>query len=140
MNIKEIVVNAGYDKPTNNWATKALNDALSNGMELIAIQQGYHQISKNNKKWNFKIKINGLTFVEFIPTNRVEINDVLVKIAIWLSKIIQKYKSSEQFISKISSIKCDKCGGKGIIPMFSHYADGVCFKCLGSGNLLKMNK
>lgn len=28
---------------------------------------------------------------------------------------------------------CIKCGGKGRIPCFSHYADGVCFACGGKG-------
>jgi hypothetical protein len=28
---------------------------------------------------------------------------------------------------------CSKCGGSGIIPEFMHYADGVCFECLGIG-------
>ena len=31
--------------------------------------------------------------------------------------------------------KCYKCGGKGHIEVFGHYAQGVCFQCNGSGTL-----
>jgi hypothetical protein len=28
---------------------------------------------------------------------------------------------------------CTKCKGKGIIPAFMHYCEGVCFDCMGLG-------
>ena len=31
------------------------------------------------------------------------------------------------------SVTCWKCGGKGQIEAFGHYANGVCFQCKGSG-------
>jgi hypothetical protein len=33
---------------------------------------------------------------------------------------------------------CGKCGGTGVLPQFAHYADGVCFDCLGIGKWLKV--
>lgn len=29
--------------------------------------------------------------------------------------------------------KCDFCGGKGIIPYYSHHDSGVCYTCMGTG-------
>ena len=31
---------------------------------------------------------------------------------------------------------CDKCGGSGYIPRYSHVANGICFKCGGEGVIL----
>jgi len=28
---------------------------------------------------------------------------------------------------------CGKCNGKGVIPAFAYYANGICFDCGGSG-------
>jgi len=32
-------------------------------------------------------------------------------------------------------VKCDKCDGTGIIPIYMHVQNGVCFKCGGSGSI-----
>ena len=31
---------------------------------------------------------------------------------------------------------CDRCGGSGYLPQYSHVEDGVCFKCGGEGVVL----
>jgi hypothetical protein len=33
------------------------------------------------------------------------------------------------------SIKCNRCGGSGKLPQFTHIQNGVCFRCNGSGLL-----
>ncbi len=29
---------------------------------------------------------------------------------------------------------CCRCGGEGVIPRFAHVANGICFRCWGSGD------
>jgi len=33
---------------------------------------------------------------------------------------------------------CVRCGGTGFIPEFAHYADGICFECMGIGKWVKV--
>jgi len=30
-------------------------------------------------------------------------------------------------------VRCDRCGGRGHIPVYNHVQGGVCFQCWGSG-------
>lgn len=32
---------------------------------------------------------------------------------------------------------CDRCGGSGYLPQYSHVENGICFKCGGEGVILK---
>jgi 5-methylcytosine-specific restriction endonuclease McrA len=38
-----------------------------------------------------------------------------------------------------STIICDRCNGKGVLPEFKYFKHGVCFKCNGLGNLIDSN-
>jgi len=33
----------------------------------------------------------------------------------------------------MSKLDCNKCGGEGVLFMFSHVKSGVCFSCKGTG-------
>jgi DnaJ-class molecular chaperone len=33
----------------------------------------------------------------------------------------------------LTVIKCNRCGGSGMLPQFKHVERGVCFKCKGEG-------
>jgi 5-methylcytosine-specific restriction endonuclease McrA len=35
-----------------------------------------------------------------------------------------------------NTTKCDRCGGYGYIPQYSHIQSGICFKCWGEGIIL----
>ena len=64
------------------------------------------------------------------------IDGVLTKVA----RIISENRNGFDFM-KNSDCECSKCNGRGIIPAFMHYCDGICFDCGGTGldrNTLKM--
>jgi len=42
-------------------------------------------------------------------------------------------KPAKKAAKKKAAAPCSRCGGKGRIERFGHIADGVCFKCNGSG-------
>ena len=44
------------------------------------------------------------------------------------------YDSNKRLISNL--IRCDRCGGSGYLPQFSHVEHGICFKCGGEGVVL----
>lgn len=33
-------------------------------------------------------------------------------------------------------VTCVKCDGKGVLPMYSHVENGICFSCQGNGDFL----
>ena len=37
-----------------------------------------------------------------------------------------------------NTTKCDRCGGYGYIPEYSHIQSGICFKCWGEGIILNI--
>jgi len=41
------------------------------------------------------------------------------------------YSESGELILNLTP--CDRCGGHGIIPAFTHIQNGICFKCFGKG-------
>ena len=44
---------------------------------------------------------------------------------------IPLYDSNKRLISNL--IPCDRCGGSGYLPQYSHVEHGICFKCYGEG-------
>ena len=38
-------------------------------------------------------------------------------------------------VARASIIECPKCGGSGVLHHYHYVANGVCFKCDGSGRL-----
>lgn len=47
---------------------------------------------------------------------------------------IPLYKSNKILIANLK--ECDRCGGSGYLPQYSHVQHGVCFKCGGEGVVL----
>ena len=47
---------------------------------------------------------------------------------------IPLYDSNKSLIGNL--IQCDRCGGSGYLPQFSHVENGICFKCGGEGTVL----
>jgi 5-methylcytosine-specific restriction endonuclease McrA len=51
-------------------------------------------------------------------------------LAVHQEQVIPYYSRDGMFI--INLTPCDRCGGHGIIPPYSHVQDGICFKCKGA--------
>lgn len=51
-----------------------------------------------------------------------------------------KYRSGLELCKACAGVEfepCNRCGGRGDIPRFSHVQDGICFKCRGKGYIEK---
>ena len=50
---------------------------------------------------------------------------------------IPLYDQEKRLISNLAP--CDRCGGSGYLPQYSHVEHGICFKCYGEGTVLNIN-
>lgn len=78
--------------------------------------------------------IFGDTEIKIKDNSKVDIESLQIRIA----QLIKIIKDGDNFLTpELSAAKgqcsCSKCYGKGVIPMFFHYANGICFDCGGSG-------
>ena len=48
-------------------------------------------------------------------------------------RLIKQYKNGNKVWGV--TVKCEKCGGTGVIPQFYHIASGTCFDCNGTGKV-----
>jgi hypothetical protein len=57
-----------------------------------------------------------------------------------LAKFITRSEVAEIVKADVTKVHvCAKCAGKGIIPGFEWYANGVCFDCYGTGKTGSLN-
>jgi hypothetical protein len=76
----------------------------------------------------------GDKYVINIDNSSLDINQIMIRVA----KLISILKGKGDFLApsefgKYGDCSCGKCSGRGIIPQFMHYAEGVCFDCGGTG-------
>lgn len=84
----------------------------------------------------------GLEYTTICDNTSLYIDDVMLRVA----RLISLKKDGWDFMkeeiqAKNGACSCSKCSGRGIIPQFAHYAEGVCFDCGGMGinrSVLKM--
>jgi len=124
---------------------------------------GFWYDAKDGKRrcTNYKVTLYGKTYYgSYVPKKRnsnlgfgtitevvnnyiVNIDEMQRRIARLISIIIGNgdFMKASVF-AKYGECSCNKCNGKGIIPRFMYYADGICFNCGGSGvdrHTLKMH-
>lgn len=132
-NIQTILTEAGFvcEGDNRTRAIKGCNTALKNGVNISIVKKGKMRTTKISKKnYNIKISAFGLMRVSLTQSDFIEAFDVLKVCASFLQgdDIRNKIKMSAS-----SPCECHKCRGRGIIPYFMYYANGVCFDCMGSG-------
>lgn len=76
----------------------------------------------------------GDKYVSNIDNSSLSIHDIMMRVA----KLISILKGKGDFLApsefgKYGDCSCGKCSGRGIIPQFMHYAEGICFDCGGTG-------
>lgn len=92
------------------------------------------------KDYNLRISAYGRSYYKLISTSKYSFRDNISirHILYFISEIITKPEIKEIHISRLKAElevpkPCGKCVGQGYIYGYSHYADGVCFDCYGSG-------
>ena len=103
-------------------------DNRPENLQILSIEE-HRAIHSNDKKSS-------------LYTSKNYINDVK-------DKILEKFKlnfpstylSHSSFLSNILSVNgishsstyCFRCGGRGYLPEYNYYMNGVCFSCMGRG-------
>ena len=132
MSIKNILGENGHVPGHDAQEEKNIDKSIAAGTVVLVAKKGFLLISKNSgKKYDVRITIDGYSMI-FRHKNsggNVSILDIQKDIFVTIKGKIAKNKG----VKIISESKCNSCNGQGFIPMFSHYCEGVCFSCNGSG-------
>lgn len=129
--IKEIVLNSNYsfDFDNRNKAVKSINNVLNNSnIEIVLAKKGYSWKLTTGMSVNLIIKLNGKRIgfdCKDITPYRILTNLGFFLKKDWVKELIYSEVQTKH--------KCSKCNGTGYLPMFAHYANGVCFDCMGIG-------
>jgi hypothetical protein len=133
-NIIDIFKGAGYsmkDYSNRKRVIRELNYVMSLGVAIqIAPAGRVWTDSKDNYKYNVIVK--GFGYRSRGYYKYVEPIDALKTCA----NLLQVKEVKEKVFATITNpVVCPKCEGKGFIPQFDYYANGVCFQCGGTGYL-----
>ena len=111
----ENVINVAY----KNRLLSLRFNPLKSGIKGLNIHHTYYM--RGCKPWEYKNE-SLVTLCESCHKKRHETLSV---------PLYDKYK---RLISNL--IPCDRCGGSGYLPQYSHVEHGICFKCSGEGVVL----
>jgi hypothetical protein len=129
--LQELFKNSGHyvNFDNRNKAVKSINNVLKNSqIKILLVKKGFIRTTKSGYNFNLKITLNNLATRSKI--NNIKPYDIL--------NILAKFLKREDVSKIVHSVvttpySCPKCDGTGFIPQFSHYAQGVCFDCMGIG-------
>jgi hypothetical protein len=131
--IQEILTAAGHPCSGNNRnrAIKGCNTSLAAGV-LIKVSRAEHTFTAKNDgvKYNIYASFAG-RMVRRLCAGRIEAYDVLSALATLLQA--EAVKAELSALRVTTPCECHKCKGRGVIPAFYYYANGVCFDCMGVG-------
>lgn len=139
--VNELFVNSGRPEQGDNrsYFVKALNKVLSDGFIKVSIQQkGKLWTNKNfvdaqgNLK-EFNIEISGYGWKRRVYVRDFNASHLLKQVGafIQIPEVAERHKTTISGHG-FECVECSRCHGKGIIPSFYHYCNGVCFDCYGS--------
>jgi len=122
-----------------NYFVKALSKVLEDGFITIKLQEkgkiwtNPKFVAKDGSLIKFNIEIKGYGWTKRVYESNFSAKDLLAHVGTF----IQNPSISEQHVKSISVntfevCECSRCNGKGIIPAFNYYCDGICFQCYGS--------
>jgi hypothetical protein len=129
--LSEIFKETGYYSDFNNrsFDVKALNKAMAAGLRIQLCEKGKVYVPASGVKWNVRLSVGGKGFTYKFKT---EVSPYTILNA--LAKLIQEDKFNLKSGTDYKMAEpCSKCSGRGIIPYFSFYCNGICFDCMGLG-------
>ena len=135
---QEIFREAGFKVLDNrNLEWKAVNQAISNGIELKIAKKGFILV-EGELRYSTKVSctVGGIKYTSRYNPNYDTTADIVgAKAMNCIAQFCAELRNRNiSFATNYNdSCKCQNCGGKGIIPAFMHIANGVCFSCLGTG-------
>jgi hypothetical protein len=124
---------------------KTLNKVLEDGIVKVAISEkgkawtNKNYVDANGNKINFNIEIKGYGRVRrAYVTPYIDADDVLKQVGKFLQDPIVSEKHTAAInVSGFEVCECERCNGKGIIPAFHYYCQGICFECYGSKYIVR---
>jgi hypothetical protein len=139
--VNELFEQSGRPSQGDNrsYFVKALNKVLEDGFITIKLQDkgriwtNPKFVAKDGSLIKFNIEIKGYGWTKRVYENNFSAKDLLEHVG----SFVQNPSISEQHVKSISVntfeiCECSRCNGKGIIPAFNYYCNGICFNCYGS--------
>lgn len=148
MTAQEIFKKAKYatsDNRSINW--RNINKAIEFGINIEVVELGYTRTSQGGTKYRFGLKYkleNGKLYCRYFLADHLKryasnsdivASYLIERIIYFRNELVElgHFESSIKIAQEKGMCKCDKCKGKGIIPAFMYYCEGVCFDCMGLG-------
>jgi hypothetical protein len=139
--VNELFVNSGRPEQGDNrsYFVKALNKVLSDGFIKVQIQQkgriwtNNNFVDANGNLRKFNIEIKGYGWTKRVYSDNFDASDLLKYVGqfIQIPAVAEKHKTTITGTG-FECVECSRCNGKGIIPAFNYYCQGICFDCYGS--------
>lgn len=131
----DIYVNIEYSLPF-------MIDGTRYDRNIINITYGNRVLSLRYSTWNFKMKGLNIHHTYYIKGRKPweYDKDVLVSLCENCHKkrhetsSVPYYDTDKRLIGNL--VTCDRCGGSGYLPQYSHVENGICFKCGGEGVII----
>lgn len=138
MTIQQILTAADYtcEGDNRNRAIRGCNLSIDSGIKVQVCKKGYHYTTPKGKTWTIKVSGFGWKRTSHVK-GFIKPYDVLLVLAQFLQGKVRDNMQGE--LAATTPHKCGKCDGKGVIPQFLYYANGVCFDCFGSGMTGQLN-
>jgi len=122
------------------FIVKTLNKVLADGIVDVQISEkgkvwtNKNHIDSNGNMIEFNIQIKAYGWTRRVYVSHwISADDVLKNVGKLLQNpnVSDKHTTSIQ-LSGLEVCECPRCNGKGIIPAFHYYCQGICFECYGS--------
>jgi hypothetical protein len=119
---------------------KTLNKVLEDGIIKVEIcekgrvwtNKNYVDANGNKEKFNVELKAYGWVRRAYIQPY-ITADDVLKQVGKFLQNpnVSEKHTATMK-VTGLEICECERCYGKGVIPAFHYYCQGICFECYGS--------
>jgi hypothetical protein len=140
--VNELFKSANRPEQGDNrsYIVKTLNKVLQDGVLKVAISEkgkvwtnkNYVDANGNKVKFNIEIKAYGYVRRAYV-SDYITADDVLKQVGKFLQHPnVSENHTSTMKVSGFEVCECERCNGKGVIPAFHYYCQGICFECYGS--------
>lgn len=139
--VNEMFVASGRPEQGDNrsYFVKALNKVLNDGFVDVSIcpkgkvWSNKNFVDANGNLRKFNVEIKGYGWKRRVDIGEFDACDLLKEVGkfIQIPEVAEKHKTTITGTG-FECVECSRCHGKGIIPAFNYYCQGICFQCYGS--------